>query len=275
MTAAVPPATLEGWYALHQVYATDWNAIGGFDTDARHALAGDASELFSRLATPESGGWSAAFRLAGGGADLLFVHFRPTLDELSAVELQVKRSAVARRSRLTYDFLSVTEAGLYHATAEAARENKPRSEAYERDLAARAEEELQSEHVRTRLYPEVPAGMRYVSFYPMSKRREPGQNWYALPVDERNRLMRDHGLTGRRYARRIFQVISGALGLDEWEWGVTLFAHDPLEFKRIVSEMRYDEASAVYSDFGRFFTGIRLDGLDDWGSLLFEGERVP
>jgi hydrogen peroxide-dependent heme synthase len=267
MTAAVPPATLEGWYALHQVYSVNWSAIGELDASVRTTIAEGAVELFAGLAEPESGGWSAAFQLAGGGADLMFVHFRPTLDELGAVELQVKRSALARRSQLTYDFLSVAEAGLYYATSEAARENEPRSEAYERDLAARAEEELQTPHIQTRLYPQVPEGMRYVSFYPMSKRRIPGQNWYALPVEERNRLMRDHGLTGRRYARRIFQVISGSLGLDEWEWGVTLFARDPLEFKKIVSEMRYDEASAVYSDFGRFFTGIRL-GSDDWGSFL-------
>jgi hydrogen peroxide-dependent heme synthase len=267
MTAAIPPATLEGWYALHQVYALDWGAVAALENGAREDLARDADTLFSRLARPEAGGWSAAYRLAGGGADVLFVHFRPTLDELSAAELEVKRSLLARHARLTYDFLSVTEAGLYHATAETAREHEPRSAAFDRELAIRAEEELQSSHVQTRLYPQIPDGMRYVSFYPMSKRRAPGQNWYTLPVDERSRLMRDHGLTGRRYARRIFQVISGSLGLDEWEWGVTLYARDPLEFKRIVTEMRYDEASAVFSDFGRFFTGIHVEP-DEWLDIL-------
>ena len=74
--------------------------------------------------------------------------------------------------------------------------------------------------------------------------------------------MRDHGLTGRRYAGKIFQVISGSVGLDDWEWGVTLFARDPLEFKRIVTEMRYDEASALYGEFGSFFTGIRITPAD-------------
>jgi hydrogen peroxide-dependent heme synthase len=181
----------------------------------------------------------------------------------------VKRSPLGVRLRLAYDYLSVTEAGLYHATAEVAREREPRSAGYEEELAIRAEEELASPHVRTRLYPVVPEEMRYVSFYPMSKRRIEGQNWYTLPIEERNRLMREHGLTGRRYGGRVFQVITGSVGLDDWEWGVTLFSRDPLEFKRIVTEMRYDEASSVYSEFGEFYTGIRV-APGDWSELLAE-----
>ena len=100
--------------------------------------------------------------------------------------------------------------------------------------------------------------MRYLSFYPMSKRRGQGQNWYTLPVEERSRMMVAHGLTGRRYAGRITQIVSGAIGLDAWEWGVTLFARDPLDFKKIVTEMRFDEASANYADFGEFYVGRRV-----------------
>jgi chlorite dismutase len=99
--------------------------------------------------------------------------------------------------------------------------------------------------------------MRYLCFYPMSKRRDPGANWYQLSLDERSRLMHTHGLTGRRYAGRVQQVISGAIGLDEWEWGVTLFGKDPLEFKKLVTDMRFDEVSALYATFGRFFVGYR------------------
>jgi chlorite dismutase len=112
--------------------------------------------------------------------------------------------------------------------------------------------------------------MRYISFYPMTKRRTGENNWYTLDVSERNRLMREHGLTGRRYAGRVFQVIAGSVGLDEWEWGVTLFARDPLEFKRIVTEMRYDEATARYGEFGPFFAGIRMSE-DEWPELLGVG----
>jgi hydrogen peroxide-dependent heme synthase len=265
--AIIPPATLEGWYALHQTFATDWRALDEGGDEARAAAASSARELFGEWTAPEGGGWSAAFRLVAGGADWMFVHFRPTLDELAEVQLRLARSPFGEVLERRYDYLSVTEAGLYHATAQAAREAAPRSAEFDRLVAEAAEAERASAHIRSRLFPEPPAEMRYVSFYPMDKRRVTGQNWYALPVEERNRLMREHGLTGRRYANRVFQIISGSVGLDDWEWGVTLFARDPLEFKRIVTEMRYDEASAVYGEFGEFLTGIRI-APEQWPRLL-------
>lgn len=260
------PATLEGWYALHQAWSTDWTALRGLPPAERAALAAEAEALFEELAAPAEG-WSAPFRLVGGGGDWLFVHFRPTLEELAEVQLRVRRSRLGGVLDLTYDYLSVTEAGLYHATAEAEREHGPGTDGFRRALDQAAQSELASPHVRSRLFPQVPEGMRYVSFYPMSKSRTPGANWYALPVAERSRLMREHGMTGRRYAGRIFQVITGSVGLDDWEWGVTLFARDPLEFKRIVTEMRYDEASALYGEFGSFYTGIRF-APSEWRPLL-------
>lgn len=264
--AALPPATLEGWYALHQVFSQDWSALRSLDEGDRAALAADARRLSDELSAPAAG-WSDAFRLVGGGGDWMFVHFREGLDALAEAELAVRRSGFGQLLRLQYDYTSVTEAGLYHATAEAAKEAEPGSEEFRRALDEKAAAERASPHVRTRLYPEVPEGMRYVSFYPMSKRRTHPDNWYTLPVEERSRLMRDHGLTGRRYAGRIFQVITGSIGLDDWEWGVTLFARDPLDFKRIVTEMRFDEASARYGEFGSFYTGIRIE-RSEWTTLL-------
>jgi hydrogen peroxide-dependent heme synthase len=265
--ALIPPATLEGWYVLHQTFTADWHALRGLGEDDLRALADEAESLFRAWSDPEGGGWSAAFGLVGGGADWMFIHFRSDLDGLARVEQEVRRSRIGAYLRVEYDYLSVTEAGLYFATARAAREAEPRSEEFEKLIAEAAEEELATPHIQVRLFPVVPDGMRYVSFYPMNKKRTPGQNWYTLPVEERNRLMREHGLTGRRYARRVFQIISGSVGLDDWEWGVTLFAHDPLEFKRIVTEMRYDEASAVYGEFGDFLTGIRIEP-GDWARLV-------
>lgn len=260
----IAPATLEGWYALHQVFSTDWAALrAGYRDDA----AASAAALWRELERGAEGGWSACFRLAGGGADWMFVHFRPTLDELADVQRRIRDSAFGEVLRLEYDFLSVTEAGLYHATAKAAAESAPGSDAFRARIDEALAAEGASPHVRSRLYPEVPEGMRYASFYPMSKRRGETHNWYALPVAERSRLMREHGLTGRGYAGRVFQVITGAVGLDDWEWGVTLFARDPLEFKRIVTEMRFDEASALYGEFGCFYTGIRF-APSEWPSLL-------
>ncbi|HEV7839110.1 MAG TPA: chlorite dismutase family protein, partial [Gemmatimonadaceae bacterium] len=165
----------------------------------------------------------------------------------------------------TYSFLSVTEAGLYHITAELARVAQSRGgqfgdAEYVLALDERAGAERESAHVRRRLYPDLPPDMPYVSFYPMSKRREAAQNWYALTLDERSRLMHAHGLTGRRYAGKVQQVITGAIGLDKWEWGVTLFARDPLEFKKLVTDMRFDEVSAKYAEFGDFYVGKIIPG---------------
>lgn len=256
------PATLEGWYALHQVWEMDWAMLRDWDTARRRAAGRETQHLWEELAAPGEG-WSAAFRLVGGGADWMFLHFRPHLEALAETETRLRRSSLGGVLQPQYDFLSVTEAGLYHATAEAAREHAPDSDAFREEIASHAAAEAASAHVRTRLYPAVPDGMRYVSFYPMTKRRAGADNWYALPIGERSRLMREHGMTGRRFAGRIFQVITGAVGLDDWEWGVTLFARDPLEFKRIVTEMRYDEASARFGEFGRFFTGIRIEP-EEW-----------
>lgn len=263
----LPPATLEGWYVLHQMFAVDWTALRALDPAQRKELASEAAALMATLAAPDEPGWSGGFRLVGGGADVMLVHFRETLDALSDVELGVRRSRPGTFLRPTYDYTSVTEAGMYSATAKAAAEAEPRSKEYHALLQEIVEAERASPHLQTRLFPEVPEGMRYVSFYPMNKRRTHPDNWYDLPVAERNRLMREHGLSGRRYAGRIFQVITGSVGFDDWEWGVTLFAHDPLDFKRIVTEMRYDEASARYGEFGEFFVGVRMEP-EDWTAFL-------
>jgi hydrogen peroxide-dependent heme synthase len=262
----IAPATLEGWFALHQMFVIDWPALRR-DGNARD-VAADARRVLAELDPPGGAGWSGAFQLVGGGADLMFVHFRETLDGLAAAELRTRRSLLGSVLGLEYDYTSVTEAGLYHATAEAAKQAEPGSSEFQRLLDEEAAIELASPHIQVRLYPRVPDAMRYVSFYPMTKRRVHPDNWYGLPVAERNRLMREHGLTGRRYAGRVFQVITGSTGLDDWEWGVTLFAADPLEFKRIVTEMRYDEASTRYGEFGSFYTGIRLDPDELAGMLV-------
>jgi hydrogen peroxide-dependent heme synthase len=264
---ALPPATLEGWYSLHQAFSIDDALLRSLPVAERQSVVEAARALATGLESPGSEGWSAVYRIAGSGVDLMFVHFRPTLDELADVQSAIRRSGIGPYLRLRYDYLAVTEAGLYHATAEVAREHEPNSPGFKGAIAEHMESEAASPHIQTRLYPRPPEDMRYVSFYPMSKRRTHTDNWYALDVAERNRLMREHGLTGRRYAGRVFQVISGSVGLDDWEWGVTLFARDPLEFKKIVTEMRYDEASSRYGEFGRFFTGVRLSD-EGWPDLL-------
>ncbi len=251
-----PPETLEGWYALHQVFTQDAGA------HVSHVSRSDARIESTRPPESTGDGWSAYARLVGSRRDLLAMHLRPTLDEIGEVGRETRCWAEASGLRLDYSFLSVTEAGLYHLTAQLARETAERGgeaavgdAAYLAELAKRSDQERQSPHVMRRLYPSVPADMPYLCFYPMSKRREEGQNWYTLSLDERSRLMQAHGLTGRRYAGRVLQIITGAIGFDAWEWGVTLFAKDPLDFKKLVTDMRFDEVSAKYAEFGEFFVG--------------------
>ena len=112
-----------------------------------------------------------------------------------------------------------------------------------------------------RLHPQLPR-KKLICFYPMSKRREADANWYALPFDERRRIMAGHARIGRTYAGRVVQLITGSLGFDDWEWGVTLVADDPVTIKEIVYEMRFDEASARYAEFGPFVTGLLLEPAD-------------
>jgi len=266
---AQPPETLEGWYALHQIFARRGSAV----RSRSHTRSTDATTSAPAAArhTDDAQGWTAWAKLIGSKADLMAVHFAPTLDAIGELEADIKRSPAMDLLDMTYSFLSVTEAGLYHLTAELARETVERGgtvgdDAYTEELAKRVAKERGNSHVQRRLYPNLPDGMPYVCFYPMSKRRVPGQNWYAQSLDERSRLMQAHGRTGRRYAGKVLQIITGSIGFETWEWGVTLFATDPLEFKKLVTDMRFDEVSANFAEFGDFYVGKLapngdLDGL--------------
>jgi peroxiredoxin len=261
-TNAYPAETVEGWYALHQMFGVDRGALRAMGQDRLGVAVRAATATLDTLATPAEGGWSAVVPLVGSRADVMLVHLRPTLDALGAIQPRLGCLSLFDALERVYSFLSVTEVGMYHVAARAARDARERGgtvgdDAFREQLAARIEKEQAAEHVQRRLFPAPPADMPYVSFYPMSKRRAVGQNWYTLPVEERSRMMVAHGTTGRRYAGRVMQIVTGAIGLDAWEWGVTLFARDPLDFKKIVTEMRFDEASANYAEFGEFYLGKR------------------
>jgi peroxiredoxin len=127
---------------------------------------------------------------------------------------------------------------------------------------------MPEERLRPRLYPQLPPeGKTAFCFYPMSKRRGPDHNWFELPYDDRERLMLDHGRSGRNFAGRILQLITGSTGLDDYEWGVTLFGVHPDDIKACVYTMRYDEASARYAEFGPFVTGM-VGSLDQVLSVV-------
>lgn len=245
-TPALPPLTLEGWYALHQIFALDRRRLRAAPEQVLAASRAAAAAALEALAAPAAGGWSAVVPLVGSAADVMLVHLRPTFDAIHDARANVARIELFDFFRLADSFLGVTEVGLYHLTADG-------SVPPEDSDAVRAERE--SAHTRRRLYPPLPAGMPWVCFYPMSKRRERSQNWYRLPLAERSALMHAHGAIGRRHVASVRQIITGAIGFDAWEWGVTIFAADPLAIKRVVTDMRFDEASARYAEFGAFHVG--------------------
>jgi chlorite dismutase len=117
--------------------------------------------------------------------------------------------------------------------------------------------ERMEKYLKDRLYPNMPDWPVFC-FYPMSKRRSENQNWYALPFEDRRKLMLGHARVGRQYSGRVRQLITGSTGLDDWEWGVSLFAHDIFDVKSIVYDMRFDEVSARYADFGEFYVGLQM-----------------
>jgi hydrogen peroxide-dependent heme synthase len=269
-TPALAPETLEGWYQLQQTFALDRAALRGLTQADRDVMGRNFAQAMTELAGGDGGeGWTALVALVGSKADVLVIHFRPTLDAIGVAQRRLSRARLSDFLVPVEYFLSVTEAGLYYVTAQlardaAARGGKVGDAQYKAELQRRVDAELATEHARRRLYPPPPDGsMRYVCAYPMNKKRETGQNWYAMPIDERSDLMKWHGLTGRKYAGRVLQIISGSIGLDVWEWAVTLFAADPLEFKKIVSEMRFDEASAKFGEFGNFYVG-RIVSVEEW-----------
>ncbi len=199
------------------------------------------------------------FSPLGGRADLGLMLLGPDLAELD----RVTRAVLDGPFRRVDGYFSLTEQSEYTSSED---DERARLEADgEADVEAKLAEwrERMASYLDARLHPRLPA-RRVIAFYPMSKRREPDANWYALPFDERKRLMGGHARVGRRYAGRVLQLITGATGLDDWEWGVTLLADDPVSIKEIVYEMRFDPVSAVYSEFGPFYTGL----VDDASTLI-------
>ncbi len=255
MSTVEPPETEEGYLVSHRMYRVH----PGADREAyAEQMNGLASVLESYADQPRFD----LVKLTGNEADFMTLYMDDELEELDKLERSIDTSPAAPYLSVAYGFLSVTELSHYRDLDAAvereleAEDLEPGTEEYEE---AREEKQNRMErYMKMRLYPELP-DHPYVTFYPMEKRRNPDQNWYTLPHDERAKLMGQHGKTGRKFAGSIKQIITSSVGLDDWEWGVTLYGSDPREFKRLIYEMRFDEVSARYSDFGPFFTGYRVE----------------
>ena len=229
------PTTLEGWYVLHDSRHLDWPRWRALTlTERQHRV----EELFAWLGQRTSGD-TAAYAVVGQKADIQFLHYRKTVTELQATSAALARLGLFEELSPAGSFLSVIEL--------AAAEGAARGDAEQR------------------LWRSIPT-QQHLCSYPMSKRRVADDNWYSLTLDERRGFMRGHGAIGREFAGQVTQVVSGAIGLDDWEWNVDLHADDPLAFKKLVTAMRYDPASARFAEFGSFTISIRQDqeALERW-----------
>jgi chlorite dismutase len=205
------------------------------------------------------GGQSALFSLIGHKGDLMLVHFRNSFAELNQAELKLAGLRLSDYLEPTSSYLSIIELGLYDSTLKIYKELtdqgiQPHSDQWKAEIEGKLDRHREA--MQPRLFPTIPPN-RYICFYPMDRRRGEDKNWYTLPIEERARQMSDHGLVGRRYAGEVKQIITGSIGFDDWEWGVDLFADNPLVFKKLIYEMRFDHVSAVYALFGQFYVGVR------------------
>lgn len=257
------PLTTEGYSVLHQMMRFRRTAWRTLSDSAKSEIADEAATALGAMEKSSSekdgAGQSALFSMIGHKGDLMFVHFRKTFADLNQAELALAGLRLSDYFEPTSSYLSIIELGLYDSTLKIYKELMDQgiqlhSDQWKAEIECKLNRHREAMHPR--LFPEIPQN-RYVCFYPMNRLRGEDKNWYSLPIEERARQMNEHGLVGRRYAGEVRQIISGSIGFDDWEWGVDLFADDPLVFKKLIYEMRFDHVSAVYALFGQFFIGVR------------------
>lgn len=231
--------TLDGWYALHDFRLINWSSWKYVSEEERRQAQDELQRFLRDWQTVENDkkGSTAVYSIVGQKADFGFMHLRETLEELNELETAFNKSAFAQHTVPAYSYVSVVELSSYMAKPGVDPTSDP--------------------EIVARLKPTLPKA-NHMCFYPMNKRREGNDNWYMLSIDERRAMMRSHGMIGRSYAGKVKQIITGSVGFDDWEWGVTLFADDALQFKKLVYEMRFDEVSARYGEFGDFYVGNLL-----------------
>jgi peroxiredoxin len=269
-TTSLPTVKLDrGIHVMHLFYRIDrtaWEQVPA----AAPAAARQRLEAFCAAHGAPSSPRAVTFVNVGGKADLAVILYAPELAQLGQMHRALEACFPAGTLQKVYSYLSVTELTEYMPTEEDNRKMlegeklEPGTEAYEKRAAELAKRREEYEHYR--LYPELP-DWEVMCFYPMNKRRDGNDNWYMLDFATRKRLMGGHARVGRKYANRISQLITGSTGLDDWEWGVTLMAHQLDAIKEIVYEMRFDEVSARYGEFGEFYINLRMTPAAIWAHL--------
>jgi hydrogen peroxide-dependent heme synthase len=248
MPAPVTPR--EGLGVLHLFLRVDHAAARELEPRASKELVATLEGLADRLQLH-------LFSALGHKADVMVMALSDDLSQLRAAQTAIE-AAGAGVLTLAWSYLSLTEGSEYTATPEQYREEMAAKGVTGDDLDRRVSEfaERMEKYTADKLYPAMPV-WEVACFYPMSHRRQGDDNWYVLDFERRKELMHEHGRSGRAFTGRVLQLVSGSTGLDDWEWGVTLFAHDIADVKEIVYQLRYDEASARFAEFGPFVIGLR------------------
>ncbi len=260
----------QGWHCLHLFYRIEhgqWQLLSADEQrEAKVALSSLVQEIRALESTQ-----LLTLSMVTPKADLGFMLVTPDLHVANRIEKQLTLSLGADVLAPVYSYLSLTEESEYKTSAEdyavvLENEQKIKRGTPEFEKSMAAFDERMKHYRHERMYPTLPDWPVFC-FYNMSKRRGEQRNWYALPFEERRKLMLGHGAVGRQYAGKVKQLITGSTGLDDAEWGVTLFAQDTLQIKSIVYEMRFDPVSGDYGEFGEFYIGLQLP-LDELFSRL-------
>ena len=259
-----PSASLtEGWHCLHIYYKVDQAAWNALPEDQRRA----GCETVAHLLDPQRPGAPQRIQtsvISGHKADLGVMIMDPDPLLIDGIRQGIRGSAWGTVLVPVYSFVSLTEISEYVPTVEQYSDRLVNEGTAKTDPAyaakVRAYEARLPMMNKQRLYPDFPE-WPVVCFYPMNKIRDPHANWYQLPFSERSSLMAEHALSGMKFAGKVSQLITSSTGLDEWEWGVTLWGRNPLYIKDIVYTMRFDTASARYGEFGDFYVGYIKDPL--------------
>jgi chlorite dismutase len=251
----------EGWHCLHLFYRIEQGQWQLLSREEQNAAKTNLTRLVQEIRAMEST-QLLTLSVVTPKADLAFMLVTPDLQTANKIDKQLSLSLGPDVLTPVYSYLSLTEESEYVTTDEEYAQTLEKEQNLRPDSPQFAEamntfRERIKHYRQDRVYPTLP-DWPIVCFYNMSKRRGEQRNWYALPYDERRRLMKGHAAVGREYAGKIKQLITGSSGLDDAEWGVTLFARDTFQIKAIVYQMRFDPVSAEYADFGEFFIGIQL-----------------
>ncbi len=270
------PESVEGWWILHRIFAVDRRAWLRREPAEAVRRVDEARAFFDELASADAADVGLV-ALVGHKGDLMVTHYARAYDDLVAAQARFDTLGLREALEPRDSYVSVLELGLYEATGKIharLREQglEPGSEAWVAAFDAAVRAEAENPYVARRRWARIPR-RRYACFYPMNKRRGERYNWYATPYEERARMMREHGVVGRSYQGAVTQVISGSIGYDDYEWGVDLYADDPLVFKKLVYEMRFDEASARYGEFGPFWSGVQFSPAEL--GVFLDGRTVP